>query len=59
MVLLALVAFADFSAPKFTFKEMMQMTQEKEPFHWQRVVVENKTVSDLCLLPAVSEVSNQ
>ena len=59
VLLLALASFAELTAPKFTLKEMMQMTQEKEPFHWQRVVVENKTVSDLCLLPAVSEVSNQ
>ena len=56
MVLLALVASAGFSAPKFTLKQMMQMTQEKEQFHWKRLT--EAPVTDTPLLPIVQEVSD-
>ena len=57
VLLLALVAFAEFSAPKFTLKQMMQMTQDNEQFRWKRVA-EKKTLADIHLLPGVAVASN-
>lgn len=57
MVLLALVAFAGFSAPQFTLKQMMQMTQEKSQLHWQRMA-EDKIVGDMPVLPVAAEASS-